>query len=413
MHQRIALHPAPLKGIMPPTCRMHVGTNTSADAFGNALGNSIVGHLSQRPTVSVEEQANLETFGAALLADNTAKLNKNLNSSTNKVVNDAVQKATDIAADQAAENLTGLVATRRAQQDASYEASALASINRDTARISSSLAHANTVYQGVSNLVSTAYENRQTAAISRSQLNAARAARYERGAIAADNTFAAIGASGVDVNASFTAKTAGYTEFRQNRQAKFDQFYGDLNSFERFAFDNGVDFSEFVLETYEAVGNGVEVGIEAGKMVANGADVRLAVGFKNSENFEVKAFAGTDIAGVSHKGRLFENKIASNSNLLQPLKTNVATRFVVDTFGTDGFNPRLDFVQEFDSFKLDTSGLSRRVGFIDSEATFGLRRNLTTLENRASLNIKFELPDAVERFTFGWTPTVSLEFRSK
>lgn len=344
------------------------------------------------------------------LASIGQSISDNVGNSVTSSINETNARILGEVEQQGADNLAARTEAQQAQQNADFDEVIVANQNASAQRASDFVARSEALNLQGNILASQSLHARQASA---ERIQQSFDAGRIRGEASYLNGVANRSYTGVDAKTLVQQQTAGYLEFRQNQQAKFDQFYGDLNTVERFAFDKGVDFSEFVLGTYEAVGNGVEVGIEAGKMVANGADVRLAVGFKNSENFEVKAFAGTDIAGFSHKGGLFENKIASNSNLLQPLKTNVATRFVVDTFGTDGFNPRLDFVQEFDSLKLDTSGLSRRAGFIDSEATFGLRRNLTTLENRASLNIKFELPDAVERFTFGWTPTVSLEFRSK
>lgn len=100
------------------------------------------------------------------------------------------------------------------------------------------------------------------------------------------------------------------------------------------------------------------------------------------------------------------------NNLSQPTKTNVAKRFVVDTLRDDGWNPRVDCVQEFDVYKRDISNLTSKVGFgVKTEATVGIRRNLSSLENRASLNVKFELPKIVQKVTFGWSPAISLEFR--
>ncbi|MFC3120028.1 calcium-binding protein [Agaribacter flavus] len=304
--------------------------DVATDSFGNALGNSIVGAAITSSNNRQQQQAQLDAFGAALLKDANAKLNSNLNGG----INDIQDKVAQTVATEGAANLSAVVATRQAQQDADYDASVLASINRDTARISSSLAHANTVYQSVSNLVNTAYENRQAAAISRSQLNAARAARYERGAIAADNAFAAIGTSGVDVNASFTAKTAGFAEFRQGQRDALRSRFG-LSSDAEFGTlgDNLLGTLEGFGDSLYQGGQFLGVGLGSLNPVVQGISYFSGNGLVNPFTQEYHSFLGeattVQRAAGRQQGEIFSYFVGGETAILagsRGVKAIVASR---------------------------------------------------------------------------------------
>jgi hypothetical protein len=317
---------------------------------------------------------------------------------------------------QGAANLSAYASRQQEIRDAE---SAAASASRQAAGVRQAydfVAGARQNELSIRNLVRTTNLDRQAAAYQRSLNNDIRNERYRIGNEQARADFNSVGGTGIDLNAQVREQTAGFIDFRQTQRAEFGQFYNDLNTVERFAFDKGVELNETIIGFGQAIGNSAKTGIEVGKLFLDGpVDARISFGVVNKErnNLDAKVFVGTDIAGFSFKDDFLKSNIAPGKLPTQPLRQNVAQRFVVDTFGSDGLNPRVDFVQEFDLLKLDTSAATRKLGFLDSDTSVGLRRNLTSGENRPSVNIKFSLPDSLKKFTFGYTPNIALEFRGK
>ena len=148
-------------------------------------------------------------------------------------------------------------------------------------------------------------------------------------------------------------------------------------------------------------------------LLRKGGDIRFSLGFNSGQN-EGNIFAGSDIVGASGKGSLFTREFF-NTNGAKVGKADIASRISFNTediLQLDFSNPNTDFVRELDFNKIPFSlPLSSRRP-IGGDVTIGIRQssNVNSLP-RTSLNVKFELSPALQRFTFGTTPTFSIEGR--
>jgi hypothetical protein len=146
-------------------------------------------------------------------------------------------------------------------------------------------------------------------------------------------------------------------------------------------------------------------------LVSDGGDLRFALGFKQGQS-EGKIFGGTDIFGASGKGPLFTQFI-KNRNDVPILKTDFSSRVsfnTADVLNFDFSNPTFDIVREIDANKIPFNIPGKRP--IGGDVTVGIRQSSNPISQpRASINVKFELPPALQRFTFGATPTFTIEGR--
>lgn len=179
--------------------RAHLFINTdkhsydaSTDAFGNALGNSIVSAGRSTPQgKSIDEK----------LAESTAQFGQNVSNQTgqqvDKSINQSAVKTAAAAATQGAANLTVKVVAKQSKGDAAFEA--LVAARRDVS------VRANNYIKGgrqrdaaIQSLITTTNQNRAIAASKRALDNQIRNERYRIGSDEVQAGFDSIGGTGFD-----------------------------------------------------------------------------------------------------------------------------------------------------------------------------------------------------------------------